>query len=121
MQSGYDVATNGETGCNTVPIRISAETKAELDRILGAIVRDGARKRVRADSVIKYALAKLKEQDLEELRSKSVTFGEVFDREFLQYKTDQGSITRDEFLGLVLQGKVKNKGLPAIARLSATF
>ena len=104
-----DIEADEEAKCNSTPIRIALETKRELERIVALVSREGGRKKVKVDSVIRHALAKLQDQDFEELRSKAVSYSELFDREFQRHKAGDTSITRDEFLGMVLLGKVKVK------------
>lgn len=97
-----DVAAGG-----TIPIRVSHETKRELERLIEVIEHEGGKKRIKVDMVIRHALSKLKEQDIEELRSRTVSYSELFDREFHSYRAKDSDVTKDEFLGLVLLGKVK--------------
>jgi hypothetical protein len=113
---GSENETDEEAKCNSAPIRVALETKRELERIVELIAQDGGRKKVKFDSVIRHALAKLKDQDLEELRSKTVSYGELFDREFQRHKVEHGSVTRDEFLGMVLLGKVKVRTAAMLAK-----
>lgn len=106
-----DLAAGG-----TVPIRVSHETKRELERLIEIIERDGGRKRVKADIVIRHALSKIKEQDIEELRSRTISYSELFDREFHSYRSKESDVTRDDFLGLVLLGKVKIRNLGGVSK-----
>ena len=107
---------DGDTQSSTVPIRISHSTKAEMERVIAIIGQGAGRKRVKPDAVLRHALGKLRDQDFEELRSKTVSYSEMFDREFLRFRTDEQNVTRDEFLGLVLLGKVKIKGVVALSK-----
>lgn len=103
-------------GKYTTAIRICHSTKAELERVVGEVERNGGKKKIKADTVIRFALAKLKEQDFEELRARTISYSELFDREFLRYKSEESDVNRDEFLGLVLLGKVKVKGVSALTK-----
>ncbi|MCX6124056.1 MAG: hypothetical protein NTV34_04810 [Proteobacteria bacterium] len=98
-------ASAAESSVGTTAIRICHSTRAELERVLAEVERNGGKKKIKADTVIRFALAKLKEQDFEELRAKTVSYSELFDREFLRYKLEESDVNRDEFLGLVLLGK----------------
>jgi len=113
---GSENESEDEAKFSSAPIRVALKTKRELERIVDLISQDGGRKKVKFDSVIRHALAKLKEQDFEDLRSKTVSYGELFDREFQRHKAEHGSVTRDEFLGMVLLGKVKVRTAAMVAK-----
>ncbi len=98
--------------CSTIPLRVSHSTKADLDKIIAAISQGSGRKRIKPDAIIRHALGKLKDQDFDELRSQTVSFSEIFNLEYLRHKGENPNINRDEFLGLILLGKVRIKGLP---------
>ena len=71
---------------------------------------------VRSIESLRRKRSELREQYIEELRSKTVSYSELFDREFQQHKSEQPGLTRDEFLGMVLLGKVKVKSAVSLAK-----
>lgn len=108
--------TDNTSICNSAPIRIALETKTELIRILSLVAQQGGRRKIKADTVIRYALGKLKDQDFDDLRAKTVSYSELFDSEFQRYKRQDPSITRDQFLGMILLGTVKIRATMATTK-----
>jgi len=105
-KSTIENATVQNSQCNTFPIRVSKETKNILSNLVGQINNSGGCKKIKPDGVIMVALKKITDEDIKSLRTKTVSYGELFDREFLRCNRGDKKATRDEFLGLVIQGKV---------------
>ena len=92
--------------CNTYPVRVSEKTRSAISDLVSRINTGGGYKKIKPDAVIYHSLVKLNDDDIKTLRATTVTYAEMFDREFLRYKRTNKHTTRDDFLGLILTGKV---------------
>ena len=63
-------------------------------------------KRVGADALIARIMTRLTPSDITELQEGSLTHKNRFDREYARYVSEHGKISRDEYLGLVMSGKI---------------
>ncbi len=88
------------------PLRVKQATRRKLQRILDAVNKKDFGKRVRPDAVIDAALSLVSAAEIERLQQLSMSNADRLEAAYRRYAAKRGSTTKDEFLGLLLAGKV---------------
>ena len=95
----------------TAGLRVLRETKK---RVLGDLVNLNKKDfghRITTDDYISLAISLVKPADLEQLKNQSISNGDRIEIAFQDYCKAVGKIEKDEFLGLLLDGKISmNEG-----------
>ena len=94
---------------NTVPIRLHKSTARQLRSIVTKCNRKSHGRKVKADDVIQKALLLLQDSHLEEIKSSTYSSQDQLEIEFKKYCQQRGSISKDEFLKLLLHCSVSFK------------
>ncbi len=92
-------------------VRIKKSTRAKLDAILGRINKKHPGKtKIRHDAVICYALTLLGDYHLDAIRNDALSNEDLFAMRFKAMSKGKSNMSWDDFLGLVMEGKVTFAG-----------
>lgn len=94
---------------NSSPIRIKTKTKSVLDDLLKKVNKNHVGKKVKADDVICYALNLVNNDHLAEISNAALTNKDRLEFLFSQAKKQHRNLTRDEFYGLLMDGRLHKK------------
>ena len=100
----------GETQVTSAPIRIRTNTKLKLEQLLRQVNKDRRGRRVKADDLISYSLDLLTDQHLASICDETLTNKDRLELLFSKLSKDQRGLTRDDFFGMLLAGKVNITG-----------
>lgn len=95
------------TSPNSVPIRVSRSTARLLRSIIAKCNRKSHGRKVKADDVIQRSLQELQDSHFEEIKESTYSSQDRLEIEFKKYCQQNGNISKDKFLSLLL-----SKGLP---------
>lgn len=87
-------------------VRVKTETR---DRVLAVVDRLNKKelgRKVIPNDVIGIALTLLKPEHYEEIQDSTLSNFDRFDREYQAYVGQHGPITKDEYFGKILNGKI---------------
>jgi hypothetical protein len=87
-------------------VRLRAQSRAKLDALVARINKDRAGRRVKPDDLICYSLDLLTDQHLQEIGARLLTNKERIEILFSKLSKTKRGLSRDEFLGMLLEGKV---------------
>ena len=90
----------------TVPIQVKLETKKKMDEILERVNKKDLGRKIRNDELILMALSLTGGEQIKHLKENSLSNGDLFEQAYRRYVAKNKSATKDEFLGLVMAGKV---------------
>jgi len=93
-------------GTASTPVRIGAQSKGKLDALIARINRDRVGRRVKSDDLICYSLDLLTDQHLQEIGARLLTNKERIEILYNKLAKTKRGLSRDEFYGLLLSGKV---------------
>lgn len=88
------------------PVRLRAQSRAKLDALVARINKDRAGRRVKPDDLICYSLDLLTDQHLQEIGARLLTNKERIEILYSKLSKTKRGLSRDEFLGMLLEGKV---------------
>ena len=88
------------------PVRICARSREKLDALLARVNKDRFGRRVKADDLIGYGLDLLTDAHLEEIGTRLLSNKERIEIMYRKMAKVRKGITRDEFLGMLLEGKM---------------
>ncbi|MGE0175078.1 MAG: hypothetical protein AB7T49_19950 [Oligoflexales bacterium] len=92
--------------CAKVVIRIGQGTRFKLEQLLGHANRDRPGRKVKADDLIRASLELLSADNLEEIGARLLTNKERIEILYQKLSKSKQGLTRDEFFGMLLEGKV---------------
>ena len=92
-------------GTASSPVRIGAQSKGKLDALIVRINKDRVGRRVKPDDLICYSLDLLTDQHLQEIGARLLTNKERIEVLYSKLSKTKRGLSRDEFLGLLLEGK----------------
>lgn len=92
---------------STVPIRIKRPTAKHLSQLLAQLGKKPLGRAVTSDDVIAKALALLEEKHLEEIKLQTYSSENRLEIEFKNYCKVHGQISRNDFLGKILNAALK--------------
>jgi hypothetical protein len=101
------VVTGDSKKEGTTTIRVSEKTKRQIDMFLKKINSKTSGKRVKADAVVAHALIGFGDKDIKEIQSKTVSGKDRFESLYREHSCRKRGVNRDEFLDLILCGKVE--------------
>ena len=93
-------------GIASSPVRLRAQSRAKLDALIARINKDRAGRRVKPDDLICYSLDLLTDQHLQEIGARLLTNKERMEILYSKLSKTKRGLSRDEFLGMLLEGKV---------------
>ena len=88
------------------PVRLRAQSRAKLDALVARINEDRAGRRVKPDDLICYSLDLLTEQHLQEIGARLLSNKERIEILYSKLSKTKRGLSRDEFFGMLLEGKV---------------
>ncbi len=88
------------------PVRIRHKTKAKLEQLLQQANKDRIGKKIKTDDLISFSLDLITENHLAEICSKALSNKDRMELLFRKIAKERRGITKDEFLGLLLSGKL---------------
>jgi hypothetical protein len=88
-------------------LRVRRETKRQLESDLEKVNKKDFGRRVRAEEYITLALSLITPKHLEQLQEQSLTNSDRLERDFRAYAAANGAISRDEYLGKILNGEIR--------------
>ena len=95
-----------KTESASTPVRIREKTKAKLKHLLRQANKDRPGKKVKADDLMLFALELITEQHLAEICNKTLSNKDRMELLYRKIAKEKRGITRDEFFGMLLDGKV---------------
>jgi hypothetical protein len=84
-------------------IRVSSATMGTLKSILDKLNSKSWGRKVRADDVIAKLLKKLNDVDFKDLQEASLSNTDRMERSFEEYCSKYGRISKDEYIGILMQ------------------
>ena len=100
------VVEKNEKRSKNVSVPVHPATRDELSRFLERVNAKKFGRTVRFDEAMARAVKKLDQDDVEALQQGSLTNSDRVSMRYENYIEENGPISRDEFLGLVIAGKV---------------
>ncbi len=88
------------------PVRLKQGTFKKLQKILEAVNKKDFGSRIRSDTVIDAALSLLCTNEIEAMRQGSMSNADRLERMYRAHVADEGAMSKDAFLGLVLSGQL---------------
>ena len=98
-------AAKGRKSCSV--LRLSKDASEALQKLTERVNKKDFGKRVRADQLVRLGLSLIRAEHLQELQQLSMSNGDRLEALFRTYAEKKKSMTKDEFLGLLLQGKLQ--------------
>jgi hypothetical protein len=92
--------------CASFPIRIRPSTRGKLDEFLRRANKQKLGRKVKADDLICFSLALLTDDHLDQICNKTLTNKDRLELLFRRVAKERKGLTRDEFFGLLIDGKV---------------
>ena len=92
--------------CASSPIRVKQSTRNKLDDLLRRANKQKLGRKVKTDDLICFSLDLLNEAHLEQICDKALTNKDRLELLFRKVAKEKRGITRDEFFGLLIDGKV---------------
>jgi hypothetical protein len=100
------VKQNCAAECSSSPVRLKQSTKAKLTDLLGKANKLKAGRKIKPDDVIGFGLDLVTDEHLEQICSRSLTNKDRLEMLFRKVSKEKRGISRDEFLGMLLDGKI---------------
>jgi predicted DNA-binding protein len=94
------------TGSSSSPIRLQKQAKEKLDSLLTRANKNRIGKKIRASDLIGFSLDLLTEEYLKDLVARRLTNKERLEILYKQLSKTKRGFSREEFLGMLLDGKV---------------
>ena len=91
---------------STAPIRVKRETKRRLLAELAKVNKKDFGKKVRVDDLLCVLLPLLNDAHIKSLQENAMTNADRIELKFRDYSKAHPGISKDEFLGALLSGKI---------------
>ena len=88
-------------------IRLTQNTKKKLTQLLNKSNKKNFGKRVKADQLILLALELITDDHVKNLQENSLSNADKLEMKFKEYVRKNGSISKDDFLGKLLEDSVQ--------------
>jgi hypothetical protein len=88
------------------PIRIRQSTRGKLDDLLRRANKQKLGRKVKTDDLICFSLGLLTDEHLDQICNKTLTNKDRLELLFRRVAKERKGLTRDEFFGLLIDGKV---------------
>ncbi len=92
--------------CTTAPIRVKQKTRDKMDDLLRRANKNKLGRKVKTDDLICFSLELVTDEHLTQICDKTLTNKDRLEILFRKASKDRKGLTRDEFFGLLLDGKV---------------
>lgn len=89
---------------NTTPIRVLKTTAKRIKGMVQKANKKPFGKKIRVDDILEKALSLIGENHLEEIKEASLTNADKLEMQFREYCRQNGNVSKDEFLGKLLNG-----------------
>ncbi|MGE0175003.1 MAG: hypothetical protein AB7T49_19575 [Oligoflexales bacterium] len=90
---------------SSAPIRVRQKTKAKLEQLLKQANKERLGRRVKPDDLICFGLGLITDDHISNICSSTLSNKDRLELLYLKLSKEKRGITRDEFLGLLLDGK----------------
>ena len=87
-------------------VRIRYKTKAKLEQLLRQANKERFGKKVKVDDLVMFALGLINDQHLAHICSKTLSNKDRMELLYRKLAKEKRGITRDDFVGMLLDGKV---------------
>ena len=94
------------TKLSSAAIRISHKSRMKLEQLLLQSNKDRFGRKVKADDLISFSLELLTDEHLAEIRNKLLSYKDRLELLFRRVSKERKGLTRDDFFGMLLDGKV---------------
>lgn len=108
------VITSEKSNRSQRTIRIGQITFEKLSSVISKANLEEGSKRIKSDAVLDLAIGLLNDSHIVQLRERSLSNADRLDRAYRDYVVAKGAISKDAFLGLMMEGKLN--GLRPSAR-----
>jgi hypothetical protein len=88
----------------TENLRVRRETKRKILAELAALNRKELGRKVTADDYVALAISLIRPEHTEALRQRTLSNKDRLEQRYLDYCAQHGKVSKDEFLGLILDG-----------------
>ncbi|MCK5073273.1 MAG: hypothetical protein KAQ98_07585 [Bacteriovoracaceae bacterium] len=95
---------------NTTPIRVTKITAKKINVMIQKLNKKLFGKSIRVDDVLKKALSLLEEKHFKEIKEASLSNADKLEIQYREYCKNNGQITQDEFLGILMRTLGGNSG-----------
>ena len=86
-------------------IKISKETKRELNKILVKVNKKDFGRRIRGEKIVLLALQQINKTHIKELQDSTLSNEDKLEMKYREYVSKNGNISKDEFIGKLLLGE----------------
>jgi len=100
------VLQKNKAGASSAPIRVRQRTKGKLEQLLKQANKDRVGRRIKADDLIWCGLSLIDDQHIAEICAKALSNKDRMELLFRKLSKERRGITRDEFVGMLLEGKL---------------
>ena len=91
---------------STSPVRVSPKTRGKLDQLLRQANKDRMGRRVKPDDVMAFALGLVTDEHLTVICNQTLSNKDRMEVLFRRMTKERRGLTREEFFGLLLDGKL---------------
>lgn len=92
----------------TVPLRVKHETRKRIFSELAKANKKDFGRRIKPDDLIAIAIDLIESEHIKKLQEGSLTNSDRLERDYKAYVAKNGAISKDEYLGKLLDGKTAN-------------
>jgi len=96
-------------------IRVKKETRKRMLQDLARANKKDYGRPVRSDDYVALAFSKITSEDIRSLQDASLSNADRLDRDYREYVSKHGPTTKDEYLGLRLNGNLSKNEKPSPA------
>ena len=96
-------------GGNNVPVRVHLTTKKKLQQLLATINKKEFGRKVKPDEVIYMGLCAVNDGAIKALQEQSMSNADKLELKRREYIKKNGRVTRDEFLGVMMNGDLAGR------------
>lgn len=97
-----------EATVSSVPVRIAQKTKVKLELLLKQANKDRIGRKVKTDDLVIFSLGLITDEHLAELCNRTLSNKDRMELLFRKVSKEKRGMSRDEFFGMLLDGKVAN-------------
>ncbi len=103
---GSQVTQKQKGTASSAPIRVKQRTKAKLEQLLKQSNKDRVGRSIKADDLIWCGLALINDAHIAEIRDRALSNKDRLELLFQKFSKERRGATREEFLGVLLEGKL---------------
>jgi hypothetical protein len=92
---------------SSTPIRVRQKTKIKLDLLVKQANKNRVGKKVKSDDLIWFSLSLINDEHIESICASTLSNKNRMEQLYLKLSKDKRSFSREEFYGLLLDGKLK--------------